>query len=154
MMADDHLDWKRLDFECVPPIDSRGRAAIGKKRTDGDAGMTPEDRAWMQALQEQANKNTAAIVASGEVMKHLTDGLTLANSLLVAVGNLCAELAFDSDEPHGRLEEILAGFESSMLQVLGAEATSAGLKERAMRQMDLLRRLAESTLDFRMERRN
>jgi hypothetical protein len=116
--------------------------------------MTPENRAWMQALQEQVNKNTAAIVASGAVMKHLADGLTLANSLLVAVGNVCAELAFDSDEPHGRLEEILAGFETNMLQVLDSQPASAGLKERAMRQMDLLRQLAEGTLDFRMEERN
>lgn len=106
----------------------------------------------MQALQQQADKNTAAIVANGEVIKHIAESVTLANSLLVAVGNLCAEVAVDASDPHGRLEKILAGFETSMLEVFSQEGSPAGLRERGMRQMDLLRHLAEQTLQAKVSR--
>jgi hypothetical protein len=108
--------------------------------------MSPDERAWMQALQQQTDKNTAAILANGEALKHIADSVTLAHSLLVAVGKLCAEVASDAEDPHGRLEKILAGFEASMLEVFSQEASPPGLRERGMRQMDLLRHLAEDTL--------
>jgi hypothetical protein len=108
--------------------------------------MSSEERAWMQGLQEQTDENTAAILANGEALKHIADGVTLAHSLLVAVGQLCAEIASDAKDPYGRLEELLTGSETTMLSVISEAATSTGLRDRGMRQMDLLRHLARGNI--------
>jgi hypothetical protein len=112
--------------------------------------MTPEELARLEVLEELTKQNTVAIVANGEVLKHMADSMTLANVLLTVTGTLCAEIAADAANPHERLEEILASFETGVGQVLADQPEKPALGQRVLKQIDMLREIAESTLQDRL----
>lgn len=126
--------------------------------------MTPDERAWVKTIQEQANRNTAAITHAAEAtskiseaitslgatLKPLAENIALANVLLAATGSLCAELALGAANPHNRLEEILASFETGIGRAIADQPTKNGLSKRVLKQIDVLREIAERTLQERM----
>ena len=121
--------------------------------------MTPEDRVWLRALQEQANRNTAAMEATAEAINAigatlapLTENIALANVLLAATGSLCAEVAATAERPHDRLEEILASFETGIGQAIADQPSKPDLGKRVLKQIDMLREIAERTLQERMSK--
>jgi hypothetical protein len=123
--------------------------------------VSPEDRAWLAALQKQANantdaigKNASAVAAISGALEHLKENIALANVLLAATGTLCGEIASEAEEPHNRLEEILASFESGMEHVMNAGDTPAQIRDRVLAKLDTLRGLAETHLTMRIEQKD
>ena len=104
----------------------------------------------LTALQKQANANSdaigksaAAVTAISGALEHLKENIALANVLLAATGTLCGEIASEAREPHSRLEEILASYESGMEHVMNAGDTKPQTRDQVLVKLDTLRGLAE-----------